>query len=118
MASEYCEYILDLMSPHGDVTAKRMFGGYGLYRNGLIFAIIADDALYFKVGDSNRADYEAAGMRPFSYAKKDREVALTSYWHVPLDVLEDEEMLGAWIDKAEEVSHGKAAAKVKKKERL
>lgn len=117
MASEYCEYILDLMAPHGDVTAKRMFGGYGLYRRGYIFAIIADDALYFKVGDSNRADYEEAGMQPFSYAKKDREVALTSYWQVPLDVLEDEETLGQWVDKAEAVSRAKAA-KVKKSKRV
>lgn len=106
MSREYSHYIIDLLSPWAHVTAKAMFGGFGLYRGGQIFAIIIDDTLYFKVGDSNRADYEAAGSEPFTYEAKGRKKASMSYWRVPEEILEDAESLGVWAEKAFRVALG------------
>lgn len=49
VSQEYLDYVLDLLSIVGPVTARRMFGGAGLYLKGLFFALVADDALYFTV---------------------------------------------------------------------
>jgi len=60
MSKEYCEYIIDQLSDWGNVTSKKMFGGYGLYYRGKIFALIIEEILYFKVDASNKTDYENA----------------------------------------------------------
>ena len=62
----YIVYVMDQLNSLGPVTVRKMFGGAGLYLDGTIFAVVANDALYFKVDDSNRPDYEAAGMGPFN----------------------------------------------------
>ena len=59
------DYIVDQLEQLGWVTVKKMFGGVSIYYDGLIFGLLADDVLYFKVDDSNRSNYESAGMKPF-----------------------------------------------------
>lgn len=99
MSRDYCDYVIDLLSSWGKVTARAMFGAYGLYREGRMFAIVDEDLLYFKVGNPNRSDYKAAGSSPLTYKSKGKKIAL-SYWRVPDEVLEDEETLIAWAEKA------------------
>ncbi len=41
------------------VTAKKMFGGYGIFESGAMFALLSGRTVYFKVDDTNRAQYEA-----------------------------------------------------------
>ena len=67
-----------------------------------IFAIVVDDTLYFKVGDANRADYEVAGALSFTYESRGKRVKI-SYWRVPDEVLEDEDQLRIWAEKAWQV---------------
>jgi len=109
--NEYCNYITDLLSPIGNVTAHSMFGGYGIYKDRIIFAIIVDDVLHFKVGDTNRIDYEHKGSEPFSYEAKDKKKIVMSYWQVPLDVLDDNELLCEWADKSYLISKNKQKQK-------
>ena len=80
-----------------------MFGGVGLYLDGLFFALIDDDTLYFKTDDSNRARYEKAGSRPFCPFpdKPDKPMA---YWQVPAEALEDAEELAIWAREAMNVA--------------
>jgi len=96
VSPEYLDYIIDQLKAFGPVTAKRMFGGAGLYHHGVFFGLVADDVLYFKVDDGNRQDYIDAGMGPFkpfgSYAM--------GYYEVPADVLEDSDDLVLWAKKA------------------
>ncbi len=80
------------------VRARRMFGGVGIYSGELFFALIADDTLYFKVDDSNRADYEARQMEPFRPYGYEGEVM--QYYQVPEDLIEDAEALRSWAEKA------------------
>jgi DNA transformation protein len=81
-----------------NVRARSMFGGVGIYAGSFFFALIADDVLYFKVDDSNRADFEARGMGPFRPYGERGEVM--GYYEVPPDVLEESEQLRAWAEKA------------------
>lgn len=111
-SSDYRDYVLDVLGSFGEVTAKAMFGGHSLYKNGVIFAIIADDVLYFKVGDSNRADYMAYGSQAFTYEAKGKRVSM-SYWQVPLEVMEEGAELVQWAEKAYQVGC-KSAHKKKK----
>ena len=96
VSPEYLDYIIDQLKAFGPVTAKRMFGGAGLYHHGVFFGLVADDVLYFKVDDGNRQDYIDAGMGPFkpfgSYSM--------GYYEVPADVLEDPDDLVLWAKKA------------------
>ena len=116
--NEYCNYILDLLSPIGNVTARAMFGGYGIYCNGIIFAIIVDDTLYFKVDYTNRSNYENKGSEPFSYDAKNKKNIVMSYWQVPPDVLDDNEQLCCWADKSYEISRNNQKSKKKKTSNL
>lgn len=112
VSDEYLEYVMDQLKEVGRVQPKRMFGGAGLYVDGVFMAIIADDTLYFKVDDSNRKDYEDVGMGPFRPSfKKSKRNAPMSYYEVPVDVLEDEEALGEWAVKAMKVALSKKTAK-------
>jgi DNA transformation protein len=98
--SEYVAYVVDLLRRWAPVVPRRMFSGHGIYRDGIMFALIVDDGLYFKTDGGNRADYEAAGMKPFSYARAGREAVIMSYHAVPPDLLEAGDELGAWAEKA------------------
>jgi DNA transformation protein len=91
-------FVVDQLADLGDVTPKSMFGGVGLYCDGVFFGIVARDVLYLKVDDSNRDDYVRAGMPPFRpYA--DRSGTM-QYYAVPIDVLESAIELVAWAHKA------------------
>lgn len=98
VSEEYLGYVLDQFTGFGDVVSRRMFGGAGLYRKGVMFALIAGDVLYFRVDGTNRADYEAAGRGPFR-PYRDRKTVLP-YYEVPVDVVEDRDELAAWAEKA------------------
>src|SRR5437867_6252149 len=79
-------FVLDQLAELGDVTPRAMFGGVGLYHQGVFFGIVARDTLYLKVDEVNRADYERAGMKPFK-PYPDRAGTM-QYYAVPLDILE------------------------------
>lgn len=113
MRADDCAYLIDLLTPWDRVTAKAMFGGYGLYRRGIIFAIVDDDTVFFKVNDANRGDYKKAGMEPFTYDTKSGKKVAMSYWQVPLTVMEDADTLAEWAEKAYDAAL--ASRKLKKR---
>ena len=97
----YKAFIEELLAPIATITTRSMFGGVGIYGDGLFFALIANEQLYFKVDDTNRPDFEAAGMAPFAPFDDGRTMA---YWAVPADVLEDADALAIWTKKAMDVA--------------
>jgi len=99
VSAHYLEYVLDQLASFAKVTPRRMFGGVGLYADGLFFALI-DDSLYFKVDDSNRPDFLARGCRAFTYEKTKGRVVSMGYYQVPEDVLDDPDELKVWARKA------------------
>lgn len=113
VSPEYRVYVLEQMERVTPVRARSMFGGVAVYDDDLLFALLDDDRLYFKVDDTNRADYEALGQPQFDPAKDG--VHLMPYFEVPADLIEDPDELRPWLDKAVAVARrkkaGKAAAK-------
>ena len=83
----FVEFVVEQLSPLGEVRPRRMFGGWGVYVDDVFIAIVDGDTLWFKVDDGNRADYDAAGapaFRPFA----DRDTVM-SYREVPADGPDD-----------------------------
>ena len=99
VSDEFRDFVLEQLAPAGRVVPRRMFGGIGLYLDGLFFALIDDDSLYFKTGDASRPRYVKAGSRPFC-PFPDRPGHVMAYWEVPAEVLEDEEELRQWTREA------------------
>ncbi len=99
----YADFVLEQLEPLGGASARRMFGGVGLFRDGLMFGLIATDTLYLKVDDGNRGDYEAAGTGPFLYTREGREIAL-SYYEAPAELFDDADELSAWARRAFEAA--------------
>ena len=89
--------VVSLLAELGEVRAKAMFGGYGLYCGSTFFALIAHDRLYFKVDDDSRGEYAARGTGPFS---PDPGETMKSYYEVPRDVFESDEELVRWARRA------------------
>ena len=113
VSDEYRQFIVGKLEPMALIRTKKMFGGVGLYCEEVFFALIANDTLYFKVDDSNRGDFESAGMGPF---KPFEEKAYTmGYYEVPIDVLEDPELLNLWVTKSLKVARKKQKKRAKKK---
>lgn len=93
----FVAHVMDAFSVVDGVSARAMFGGWGIYRNGVMIALIADDVLYMKVADSNRAQYEEAGMSPFVYDGGKKPVTM-SYWELPDYLYDDPHTLKDWIE--------------------
>jgi DNA transformation protein len=102
VTDSFRDFVLDQLSGVRHVRARAMFGGIGLYMDDIFFGILAADVLYFKVGETNRPDYDAAGSRPFKpYA--DRSMTMP-YYNVPIGVLEDAGTLVSWARRSVDVA--------------
>ncbi len=91
---KFVDHVLDMLTTLGAVRARAMFGGWGVYLDDVMFGLIAGDTLYFKVDNSNRGEFEAAGSSPFVYTGKNRPITM-SYYEAPADALEDRDALQA-----------------------
>lgn len=89
------ERIEELFAPLGPVAVKRMFGGFGVYADGLIFALCIDGEIYLKADEATRPRFAAAGSQPFIYQGKNKPITV-SYWRLPGEAFEDEEALRHW----------------------
>ena len=102
-STETRDRMLGLLLPFGPVRARAMFGGFGLFLDDVMFALIARDVLYFKVDERNRADYIAAGAAPFTYQRRQRPIEM-SYFEVPDAVMADVAALADWAGNAHEAA--------------
>jgi DNA transformation protein len=93
-----------------------MFGGWGIYHEGRMFALVADDTVFIKVDDVNRADFERANLRPFRYERRDKGEAVMDYYEPPAAAIDDRELLCAWARKGIEAA-ARAAEKKRAKPR-
>jgi DNA transformation protein len=98
VTDSFRSFVLAQLEELGDVTARSMFGGVGLYHRGVFFGIIARDTVYLKVGDANRADYNRVKAKPFQpYPGRPGTM---KYYAVPIGVLESAAELAVWARKA------------------
>ena len=95
MPDDFVDYVMELLGPFGTVTARRMFGGHGLYLDGLMFALLFDDTLYLKADDMNRVEFEQAGCEIFGYARQGKRATI-NFYRAPADAMESPELMLPW----------------------
>jgi DNA transformation protein len=93
---EILEILKDALGHAGSVSGRRMFGGVGVYFDGIFFAIIDDGAISLKTSEETRPSFEAERSRVFSYMTKNGSAELHSYWQLPEHLLDDAEELREW----------------------
>ena len=95
----FVDYVVELLASFGDVSARRMFGAYSIFKGDLMFGIVADETLYLKADASNRGDFEAHGLDRFMYYKKGKPAYL-SYYEAPEEALDNPADMLIWAEKS------------------
>ena len=101
--SELVDHVLELLEPMGDVSARRMFGGHGFFRKGVMFALESDDVLYFKVDDITRPEFDKRDLTPFEYARSGDSITL-SYRMAPEEAMNSSKGMCSWAENAYEAA--------------
>ncbi len=96
---EFLAHALDLLEPLGRVHARGMFGGHGIYCDGVFFGIVLDNTLYLKADDRNRGEFERAGSEIFSYSRKGKRATL-NFYRAPEDALDAPQLMLPWAKSA------------------
>lgn len=94
---EFLNYVNDQLSVLDDVATKKMFGGVGFFREGVMFGMIGDGRFRLRVDDENRAAYEAYDMGPLVSKSKGKSMP---YYEVPVAILDDRDALKKWAELA------------------
>lgn len=108
--SEFVQFVIEKMSFIVGLRVQAMFGGYGVYQDDCIFAIIVDDGLYLKSDSTTRREFEAKGLSPFTYVARGKSVTM-QYFEAPPEVFEEPEAMRAWVKKALSVAVSAKKAK-------
>lgn len=111
--AEFHTFVMeDVLGDIPEVASRAMFSGYGIYKDGVIFAIIAEGQLYFKVDEKTEGQYKKYGSSPFTYEMPNGKKMSMSYWLLPEEIMENREELQDWVYEALAASkRGKAKKK-------
>lgn len=112
MSDALLEHLRDLFEPLGPISARAMFGGYGLYFDGMIIGVILDEVLYLKTDEHTRADFEAAGCAPCVYDLKGTPLVM-SYWSLPDEAMDSPQAMRPWAERAIEAARRKVSKRRK-----
>ena len=105
----FAEFLREQLAPLGRVTMRRMFGKTGVFCDQVMFAVVSEDTLYFRVDDGNRAVFkEAEAFPPLNYEKKGRAIDL-AFWRAPERLLDEPDELVLWARAALAAAHRVAA---------
>lgn len=108
--SDYIDFLKEVFAVFGPVSSRHMFGGHGLYLDGLMFGLVAADTLYLKADGENQHFFEAEGLEKFSYEKNGKRYAM-SYFQAPDQLFDDPEEAALWARRSWEAALRGAAKK-------
>ena len=95
-SDSFAEFLREQLAPLGRLTMRRMFGKTGVFCNGLMFGMVTDDTLYFRVDEHNQSVFEEArSVPPLNYEKQGHSIDL-SFWRAPERLLDEPEELVTW----------------------
>jgi DNA transformation protein len=86
----------DLFASFGRIVVRRMFGGEGLFHDGVMFGLVGDERIFLKTSEETRKTFVAEGLKPFTFHMKNGESVLTSYFALPERLYDDPEELADW----------------------
>ncbi len=101
--SEFVEYLKEVFLEFGSVTARKMFGGHGIYHDGVMIGLVADDTLYLKVDAKSVSKFDTQGLTQFMYTKGGKQVGM-SYYLAPEEALDDPAEMKLWAQLAYEAA--------------
>jgi len=101
--NEFVEYLSEVFYLFGPIRSRRMFGGYGIYHQDLMFGLVADDTLYLKADALSLPQFVAAGSAPFEYIKNGTPMKL-SYFSAPIEIYDDPDAAKQWAITAYEAA--------------
>ena len=108
-SDSYAEFLRENFTPLGRITLRRMFGKSGVFCDGVMFAIVADDTLYFRVDEKSRTAFaEASAFPPLNYAKQGETIDL-AFWRVPERLFDEPDEFITWARAALAAAHRVAA---------
>jgi DNA transformation protein and related proteins len=108
-SDSFAEFLREQPAPVGHITMRRMFGKTGVFCDGLMFGMVTDNTLYFRVDDHNRDAFrEAASFPPLNYRKQGEMIDL-SFWRAPERLFDEPDELVAWARIALDAAHRIAA---------
>ncbi|GAC1369315.1 MAG: TfoX/Sxy family protein [Aquirhabdus sp.] len=103
MSTEFISYLHEVFSQFGTIQTRRMFGGFGIYHQGLMFGLVADEILYLKADAISSPAFEHLGLTPFEYDRHGKIIRM-SYYQAPEDIFEDFEQATIWAKRAYEAA--------------
>jgi len=99
-SDSFAEFLREQLAPLGRLTMRRMFGKTGVFCDGVMLAMVADNTLYFRVDDDNRDVFEEAkSFLPLNYEKKGATIDL-SFWRAPERLFDEPDELVSWAQAA------------------
>jgi DNA transformation protein len=114
VAGSFQDHLSDLFAPLHGVMFRKMFGGLGIFKEGLMFALVADDVLYLKAGDTTSPAFVAEGSGQFIYSGMPGKVATMPYWQIPERLLDEPAEFAVWARSAFAVAERAQKQKSKK----
>lgn len=108
----FVENLKEVLSPFGKVEASAMFGGHGLYHDGLMFALVADEVLYLKADEQSAKRFADLGLAQFEYVKAGKRMRMT-YWEAPEAIFDDPQQAREWASLAYDAALRASRAKKK-----
>ena len=97
--SDFVEHLHEVFRDFGPITPRKMFGGHGIFHDGRMFGLVAEDVLYLKADAQSRGEFEALGLGPFEYDKAGKIMQM-SYFQAPESIYDDPDEAAAWAHKA------------------
>lgn len=100
----FVDYLPEVFSEFGSIALRKMFGGHGVYHQGLMFGLVADDTLFLKVDAASLPLFEREGLPPFVYSDRNGRTATMSYRQAPDEIFDDRELAALWARRAFEAA--------------
>ena len=101
--NEFIEFLNEVFEEFGPIESRRMFGGYGIYHDGVMFALVEDNTLYLKADESTKSHFESRSLPQFEYARKDKTIKM-SYYLAPDEIFDDRDEAAIWASHAYEAA--------------
>lgn len=99
----FTDYLDEVFEQFGPIQARKMFGGHGIYHDGIMFGLVADTTLYLKADESIKEHFLSRGLGAFEYSQKGKTVRM-SYYQAPEEIFDDPETAGEWARRSFEVA--------------
>ncbi len=114
--NEFIEFLEETFEEFGVIGVRKMFGGYGIYHDGIMFGLVENNTLYLKADETTQGHFESKGLPQFQYDRAGKIVKM-SYYKAPEEIYDDRENAAEWARLAYEVALKQSNEKNKRKKK-